>query len=158
MDWNFFDHNVWQTIIAVVAVLAAYLVGTKQIKISDAVELYCSLLFVKTQNGDSEKSVPHIHIQNVGTRLIYLDKYIFNGREYMADSQILPSTYSQAQNSFYRVQLPTNGEEHVSMEVFYHDLDHRFWSSKIIAKSGGPFGWDIKTLPRKKVEKSDPRV
>ena len=137
------------------AVIAAYLIGSRQIKIQDTVELYGSLLIIKSQNADGKTlSVPYILVQNVGTRLVYLDKYIFNGREYLADSQILPSTYSQAENSFYRIQLPINEEVYVSMEVFYHDLDHRLWSSKIIATKGGPIGWEIKTLPRQRSSQS----
>ena len=151
MNWIFLDHSFWQTLIALIAVVAAYLIGSKQIRIQDTVELYGSLFLIKNVDAEDKvvSTVPYIHVQNVGTRLVYLDKYIFNGREYLADSQILPSTYSQAENNFYRVQLPTNEETYVSMEVFYHDLDHRFWSSKIIATKGGPVGWDIKTLPRK---------
>ena len=153
MDWKLVDHAFLQTLLTLFAIIAAYFIGHKQIKIQDTVELYGSLFIINTQNDDGQiiSKVPYIHVQNVGTRLIYLDKYIFNGREYIADSQILPSTYSQADNSFYRIQLPINEEVYVSMEVFYHDLDNRLWSSKIIATKGGPIGWDIKTLPRKTV-------
>jgi len=151
MNWALLDHIFWQTLIAIIAVGAAYIVGRRQIKIQDAVELYCSYYVLKiNKNGDEKviSATPFIHVQNVGTRLIYLDKYIFNGREYNAYSQILPSTYSQAENNFYRIELPTNEEIYVSLDIFYHDLDNRFWSSKIIATKGG-LDWDIKTLPRK---------
>ena len=149
MNWQLWDHIFWQSLIAIIAIVIAYIIAQRQIKIQDTIELYgSSLLMVnKDENGKVVTEVPFIHVQNVGTRLVYLDKYIFNGREYMADSQILPPTYSQAQNNFYRIQLPINGETYVSMEIFYHDLDGRHWSSKIIATAGG-FGWDVKTLPR----------
>ena len=151
MDWKFLDHTIWQTLVTLIAVITAYILTRKQLKIQDTVELYASLLLVDSQNsqGNTISRIPYIHIQNVGTKLVYIDKYIFNGREYLADSQILPSTYSQAQNNFYRIPLPTNNETYVSLEVFYHDLDTYFWSSKVIANKGGPFGWEIKTLPRK---------
>lgn len=151
MNWTLLDHTIWQTLITLLAVITAYIIGRKQIKISDTVELYASLLLADNQNsqGNIISRIPFIHIQNVGTKLVYFDKYIFNGREYSADSQILPSTYSQAQNNFYRIALPTNNETYVSLEVFYHDLDERFWSTKIVATKSGPFGWDLKTLPRK---------
>ncbi len=100
-------------------------------------------------------SAPFIHVQNVGTRLIYLDKYIFNGREYATDSQILPSRYSQAENNFYRIELPTNEEIYVSLEIFYHDLDNRSWSSRVIARKEGLLGWNIKTLPREPLLNKD---
>lgn len=151
MSWIFLDHIFWQTLITLGAIITAYVIGRKQIKIQDTVELYCSLFLIRNQSeaGETISTTPYIHIQNVGTRLVYLDKYVFNEREYLADSQILPSTYSQANNNFYRVELPTNNETYVSMEIYYHDLDGRPWSSKIIATKSGPVGWDIKTLPRK---------
>lgn len=150
MDWPVLDHAFWQTLVTFVAVVAAYLIGRKQIKVQDTVELYGSLFIIENKDVDGRlvSSIPYIHVQDVGTRLVYLDKYVFNGREYLAGSQILPSTYSQAENSFYRIQLPTNEERHVSLEVFYHDLDNRYWSSKLVASREGPFGWEIKTFPR----------
>jgi hypothetical protein len=136
-----------------IGILAGY-IAWRQLRIQDTIELYCSLLLINSKDSEGNTiSVPYIHVQNVGTRLVYLDKYIFNGREYMTDSQILPSTYSGAENSFYRIQLPINGETYVSMEVFYHDLNNRPWSSKIIANRGGLMGWEIKTLPRKSILK-----
>lgn len=150
MTWTLLDHTLWQTLITLIAIITAYVIGRKQIKIADTVELYGSQLLVENRNtqGDIISRVPYMHIQNVGSRLVYFDKYTFNGREYTTNGQILPSTYSQAQNNFYRIELPTNTETYVSAEIFYHDLDKRYWSTKIIATKSGPFGWDIKTLPR----------
>ena len=150
MIWQLLDRIFWQTLIPIIAIIAAYIVGRRQIKIQDIVELYCSYGLIVNKDSDEKtmSSIPIIHVQNVGTRLIYLDKYIFNGREYDASSQILPSTYSQAENNFYRIELPPNEEKYVSLEIFYHDLDSRSWSSRAIATKGG-LGWDIKTLPRK---------
>lgn len=154
MSWQFLDHNFWQTIIAACAIGAAYVIGTRQIKIQDIVELYGSYGFIvnKSEKDEIVSTGSFIHIQNVGTRLIYLDKYVFNGRVYITDGQILPPTYSQALNGFYRVELPSNHEMHVSLEVFYHDVDNRFWSSMIIAEKTNAW-WEIKTLPRKSVNK-----
>jgi len=154
MTWEILDHTFWQTLVTFIALSAAFWVGYKQIKIQDTVEMYASFLIVvyKNEINTTTSEIPYLHVQNVGTRLVYLDKYIFNGREYITDSQILPSTYSQAENSFYRIQLPTNDDIHVSLEVFYHDLDDRKWCSKIFASKAGPFGWNIKTLPRVKVQ------
>lgn len=146
MPWIFLDHTFWQTFLAVIALVAAYIIGRNQIRIQDSVELYCSLGIIKFTDGSSD--APFVHIQNVGTRLIYVDRYVFNGREYNSDSQILPSTYSNAQNSFYRVELPSNGEGYVSMDIYYHDLEGRHWMSRAVAQKGGPLGWNIKTLPR----------
>jgi len=80
--WEFLDHNFWQTSVTLIAVAVAFWIGKLQHKINalisrthDAVELYSSYLIVKNQDEDS--GTPYIHVQNIGTRLIYLDKYIF---------------------------------------------------------------------------------
>lgn len=77
-----------------------------------------------------------------------MDKYIFNGRVYETAGQVLPSTYSQAINNFYKIELPTNRENHVSLEVFYRDIENRKWSSVIYADKNQN-NWDVRTLPRK---------
>jgi hypothetical protein len=145
---NFFDSNFFQAVAIIVALILAYLIGRKQNRINDTVELYATYGIL--QNG--ENTTPIVHVQNVGTRLIYIDKYIFNEREYKTDGQILPSTYSQALNNFYRIDLPTNQEIYVSLEFFYHDLDNRYWSSIVYCKKDNNL-WEIKTLPRKKLMK-----
>ena len=154
--WQFLDHNLWQTIVTLFDLVAAYCLGKEQNKINnaihrtqDTVELYCSSLIIvnKDEKDQIISALPYIHIQNVGTRLIYLDKYIFNGRVYGTDGQVLPSTYSQAINNFYRIELPTNGDVHVSLEVFYRDLENRKWSSVVYADKNQS-NWNVKTLPR----------
>jgi len=159
MNWEFLDHNFWQTLVTLLTLGIAIWIAKVQNKISssifrtqDAIELYASSALRKNQNSDGKtmSETPLIYIQNVGTRLIYLDQYNFNGRLYKTDGQILPSTYSQALNNFYWIELPINGENHVSLEVFYHDQEKRYWSSLIIADFKNGF-WNIKTLPRKSV-------
>lgn len=153
MNWEFLDHNFWQTITTILAIFVAFWIGILQTKINslihktqDAVELYASYLLGNPQLG--EQILPYIHIQNIGTRIIYLDKYVFNGKEYKTFSRILPSTYSQSLNNSYHIDLPTNGESHVSIEVFYHDQENRFWITEITADLKNSF-WDVQTLPRK---------
>ncbi|OGZ56317.1 MAG: hypothetical protein A3H64_00525 [Candidatus Ryanbacteria bacterium RIFCSPLOWO2_02_FULL_45_11c] len=156
MNWDFFDHNFWQTLITLGAIIAAYLIGKKQNEINasiyrtqDVVELYASFALRKNVNekGEVISQTPLIYVQNVGTRLIYFEKYIFNGKEYPTTNQVLPSTYSQALNDFYWIELPINGEVHACIEVFYYDLEKRKWKSRIFAdlESGT---WKIKTLSR----------
>jgi hypothetical protein len=157
MDWEkFLNQNFWQTLATFTAVIAAYLIGRKQNEINaaihrtqDVVELYGSSAIRKNVNEKNEviSQTPLIYIQNVGTRVVYLEKYIFNGREYNTDNQILPPTYSQALNNFYWIELPTNRESHVSLEMFFFDLENRRWKSKIFADFEGGI-WKIKTLPR----------
>lgn len=133
--------------------MLAYKIGTKQISVSDTIELYASYLLVEfIDHEDKRNKKPYIHIQNVGTKILYFDKYMFNGREYFADSQIIPSTYSQASNAFYRIQLPINDENYVFLSVYYHDINNKYWISNIICERGGDFGWEIKTLPRSSIK------
>lgn len=53
------------------------------------------LLPLKDGSGKIISYTSVIFIQNVGTRLLYVDNYIFNGCLYKTDGQILSSTYSQ---------------------------------------------------------------
>lgn len=143
---GFIIPDVLELILTIIAIISAFVIGRRQISIQDTVELYASLgCFL----GDNNVKVFIVHIQNAGTRMIYVDKYFFNNVEYVLDSQVLPSTYSQAQNNFYRITLPTNGEGYVEIDVVYHDLDSRSWITKIIASREGVLEWDIKTLARK---------
>lgn len=150
MNWTLLDHNVWQTILVLIALIAFYVIWRKQNKMENIVELHASQLLVDNRNsqGNTISRIPYIAIQNAGTHLVYLDKYILNGREYTSDSQILPSSSSNALENFYKIELPTNNESYVSIEIIYHDINKYFWSSKIISTKSGSFGWDIKTLPR----------
>jgi hypothetical protein len=133
--------NLLQNIILIISLLLAVWVGGRQIWLADVVELYGS------PSSLSDGKIPVVLVQNVGTRLVYLDKYIFNGKSYITDGQVLPSTYAQASGGSYWIQLPTNGESHVSIEIYYHDLDGRKWRSSIFADVENGV-WKVKTLPR----------
>ena len=146
----------WTVISGALAIGGAVWIGIVQKKINkaihrtqDTVELYASFAIrqIKDKKDNITSQTPLIYVQNVGTRLIYLDKYIFNGKTYNTDGQVLPSTYSQALDNFYWIELPTNGETHVFLEVYYHDLENRGWKSVIIADLENNI-WKIKTLPR----------
>jgi len=148
MNWDdlikFFDSNFLNTIaIGIVGVLA-YWIGKRQAKIQDSVELYATFGIIK--NLDANTETPIIYIQNIGSRVVYFDRYEFNGRFYELNGQVRPSTYSGALNNFYRINLPTDGTDHVSVLLLFHDIDDRKWKSKIICdfKNGW---WDIKTYP-----------
>lgn len=153
-----FDYDLLNLIVTTATAVGAIWFGIAQTRINklisrtqDAVELYSSSM-IETITDDSGKiisAIPHIHVQNIGTRIIYLDKYIFNGKVYQTHRRVLPSTYSQAQNHYYKIQLPTNEETHVSLEVFYFDQENRHWSSEVIADFNG-VNWAVTTLPRKK--------
>lgn len=140
---NFFSSNLLQNLILIITILVALFVGFRQIWLNDVVELYA---IPSSTKNISNQDLPVIRVQNVGTRLVYMDKYVFNGRTYLTDGQILPSTYSNADAAYF-INLPTNNETHVSLEVYYRDLDGRRWRSDIFAdvENGA---WKVKTLPR----------
>ena len=149
-SFSFFDSTFFQTVIISVTAVLAYGISRRQNEIStkisnieDSVEIYATGAVMK--NGDLE--IPVIHIQNVGTRLIYLDSYTFNGQIYQLGGQVRPSTYSQAENNFYYVELPTNGGSFATLEIRYRDVDDRRWKSIVEAKKDGKV-WKVNTFAR----------
>jgi len=159
---NVLNTQFFTAVIALIAVAVAYQIGVKQNEINrqignlqDSVELYASAALSVNQNekGETISLTPYILIQNVGTRLVYFDKYNFNGRIYEVGGQVRPSTYSQAQNNFYRIELPTNGESHVSLYVDFTDIDGRKWRSQIIADRRTGVEWDVKTYHREEISR-----
>ncbi len=153
MDWNnvtkFFDSTFLNTIAVAVVGAFVYWIGRIQAKIRDSVELYASFGIMKniTTNADT----PIIYVQNIGARIVYFDSYNFNGRTYELNGQVRPPTISNAENSFYRIDLPTNGEDHVSLYIFFHDIGGRKWKSKIICDFQNGW-WEIKTYPSKQIK------
>ena len=152
MNFPLLDHNIWQTFIILIAFIIAYFLWNNERRRKYSVELYASQLLVDNRNsqGNTISRIPYIAVQNLGTYFVYIDKYIMNGSEYMTSSQILPTTKTNTLENFFKIELPTNNETYFSIEIIYHDINKYFWSSKIIATKSGPFGWDIKTLPRTK--------
>lgn len=129
----------------------AYKINSRLSDLHDSVELYATSAINKT--GDKE--IPIIHIQNVGTRHVYFDRYIFNGKIYKLDGQVRPPTYCGAENNFYWIELPTNGESHASVVIEYHDIDNRRWSTEIFANLTNGF-WKLDTMPRKIIKGTRP--
>jgi len=148
MNWNnitnFLNSAFLNTLAVGIVGVLAYWIGKMQAKIQDSVELYASLGIMKIINTNQEN--PIIHIQNIGTRVVYFDSYEFNGRVYELNGQVRPSTYSGAINSFYRIDLPTDGTNHVSVYISFHDIENRKWKSKIMCDFQNGW-WDIKTYP-----------
>lgn len=146
MNWDnlikFFDSTFLNTLAVGVVGVLAYWIGRMQAKIQDSVELYASFGIMKNINAQQE--TPIIHIQNIGSRVVYFDSYEFNGRLYELNGQVRPPTYSGAINSFYRIDLPTDSTHHVSVFIFFHDIEGRKWKSKIICDFQNGW-WDIKT-------------
>ena len=133
----------------------------RQNKLHDIVELYANYgertyekVFIQNKDGkkNTEKILvrePYIRIQNVGSRIVYFDQYNFNGKIYDLNGQVRPPTSSNAIDNYYYIDLPTNGENHVSVLIEYRDIDNRSWKTQIFATVKDN-NWHIETYPRKK--------
>lgn len=149
-----------QAIVGIFTLLAAIYIGWKQNqinekvgKLNDVVELHGALLIIESENIKKEKVLKqYICIQNIGTRIIYLQSYSFNGKKYQLHGHTLASTYSQTLANYYQIELPTNGENHVSLEVIYKDIDGRKWMSELFADYETNWGWKISPLPKKEIK------
>jgi hypothetical protein len=140
---EFISSQLFANIILLVTAVVALVVGLNQVRINDVIELY---VVSGTKLGLNNIQIPVFYIQNIGTRVVYLDKYIFNGKEYKTNGQVLPPSYSQKE-AVYWVELPRNGETHVSLNIYYHDLDGRKWKSEAIGDVVDGF-WNISTFSR----------
>ncbi len=148
--WNFLGSQLLSNILLLITLLVAFGIGYRQIVLNDVVEIYATPSFktmIDSATG-SEVVLPIVDVRNVGTRLVYLEKYIFNGSAYGTNDQILPSSYSQA-GGLYWIDLPgpKSTITHVSINMYYRDLDGRKWKSEIVADQVNG-SWKISTLPR----------
>lgn len=143
--------GVWLTFFGAVWIGYTQNSISKRMKnMQDAVEIYATSAVKQCvgKDGKPTSQNPALHIQNVGTRHVYFDRYNFNGRIYELNGQVRPSTYSQPENNFYWIDLPTNGERHASVILEYRDIDDRKWQSKIIADLDDSGFWKVSTFPR----------
>lgn len=83
----------------------------------DAIELFAvpGVRDDRNMQGERKSLTPIIQLLNTGTRVIYLDRYIFNGKIYETSGQVLPPAYGQC-NHYYWIELPSHDKEvHVSL-------------------------------------------
>lgn len=158
---DFLSSDFLQNLVAFITLYVAYTIGKRQNeineklgKLQDIVEIHGALMIVETKDKDNKINYkPYICLQNVGTRIIYLNSYVFNGKKYILNGHILASTYSQTLANYYQIELPTNGETHVSLTVRYIDQDERIWETEIFAELDQKYGWKISPYPKKLVKK-----
>ena len=84
--------NILTFIVSVLALISSIQIGRKQYELSkwqaeaqNKVELYLLTQPITLKSADGiqpDQSVPAIYIRNVGGNVIYLERYLFNGREY----------------------------------------------------------------------------
>lgn len=158
---NFSNYiDIVQAIVTGITLVVAFFIGRRQNeinekvgKLQDVVELYgAHFVEVYTDEGGKEFTKEYVGVQNVGTRIVYLESYTFNGRKYKLNGQVLPSTYSQALANYYKIQLPTNGETHVSITFRYKDVDGRLWESEVMGDLVQGWGWKIATYSKKLIK------
>lgn len=141
--WINLDNQFWPTLIGAATAFILIVIAWSQNKINRAIHNVQDAVEIYAFTPDNKQ----IHLQNVGTRLIYLDKYIFNGVIRETHQQILPpAEHSPA--AIYWIDLPSiikvpnpAGDDmvqmmvadHVSLEVLYRDVDGRNWKTTVFA-------------------------
>ena len=130
--------DVLTVIISLSALISSFYIGKKQFELSqmqasaqNKVELYLLSQPVTFRCADGklpDETVPAIYIRNIGNNVIYLDKYLFNGKEYPLRKEVLPPV--SAYNGFHYIYLPTDGTTHVSFEIDFYDWQNKIWKTK----------------------------
>lgn len=154
--YNFLDSSLLQTIVTGILAYFAYRVAREQkflserlVDVQDTVELHAAQLVKVDEKNNTQKS--YIALQNIGSRVIYLDSYNFNGKKFTLGGHVLASTYTNTLANYYEIELPTNGENHVSLSVIYHDMNQNKWKSHFEADTKEGWGWVIKFLGKKSI-------
>lgn len=136
--WNITIGEIITFSIALLALFFASRIGIKQnainetlLKLQDYVELYILVEPLKKIDINDESKVsnePAMMLRNLSSAVIYIDRYVFNGREYQAHDRILPpiSHYPGC----YHITLPSDGTSHVSFEIYFEDWKHKKWLTK----------------------------
>lgn len=131
------ENNSIQTILTIIPIIISVLslVGTifiglkqaniykKQFEFQSKTEIY---LFVNTNNNSIWNQ--HMCISNIGNNVIYLDRFIINGMEYDLNMEILPVFSST--NVVKPIPLPMNGNNHVSLNIYFNDWQGNKWLTK----------------------------
>ena len=130
--------EVASLIISVLALGVSAYIGICQVRISkiqasaqNKVELYLSSEPITLRKADSavpDKVVPGLFIRNVGNNVVYLDKYLFNGKEYPLNKEVLPPVSSYS--CFHYIYLPTDGTTHISLTIDFYDWQNQLWQTK----------------------------
>ncbi|MBQ9970052.1 MAG: hypothetical protein IJP15_06110 [Oscillospiraceae bacterium] len=149
--------DVITIIISVLALISSAVIGYKQMKISEQqtsfqnkVELYLIDEYIVMHDAlgqKPDKNVPAIIIRNIGNSVVYLERYIFNGREYPIGKEVLPPI--SAFNGIRYIELPTDSTTHVSFSIDFRDWRDNPWKTVGYAdlRNGR---WEITYTPSEK--------
>jgi len=78
--------------------------------------------------------------------------YNFDGKKYSLGGHALASTYSNTLANYYQIELPVDGQSHISLSVIYHDMNDERWESNFEADLKDGWGWVIKFLGKQSVK------
>ena len=134
IEYTFNIGDLFAGIVSIVAILAATIVGVSQtkinrkmLKIQDHYDLFIRVVPTTTNDAPDQKNiVPKIGIQNLSSTIVYLENYSFNGRVYSVTQAPLPPV-TCITDYIYLINLPQNGQTHVSFEIHYIDSLNRRW-------------------------------
>ena len=126
--------DIFTLIISIAALLSSFYIGKKQYELAqmqavaqNKTELYLLVQTITLRDASGnqpDKALPAIYIRNIGNNVVYLDKYLFNGREYPLGREVLPPVSSF--DGFHYIYLPTDGTTHISLEIDFLDwTNHR---------------------------------
>lgn len=146
--------NIVTVIISLLALLSSAYIGYMQMKISktqmdfqNKVELYLIDEYITIRDSSGtypDKKIPAIIIRNIGSNVVYLEKYIFNGREYPLETEVLPPV--SAFEGIRYIELPTDATKHVSFTIYFKDWKCNPWKTTGFADwINGK--WEIKYSP-----------
>ena len=128
-------------IVSVLALISSIQIGRKQYELSkwqaeaqNKVELYLLTQPITLKSADGiqpDQSAPAIYIRNVGGNVIYLERYLLNGREYPLGKEVLPPM--SVCEGYRYIYLPTDGTTHVSLQIYFEDWQKKQWTTKGVA-------------------------
>ena len=100
--------DIFTLIISIAALLSSFYIGKKQYELAqmqavaqNKTELYLLVQTITLRDASRkqpDKALPAIYIRNIGNNVVYLDKYLFNGREYPLGREVLPPVYPQCES------------------------------------------------------------
>ena len=156
--WNISIGEVLTIGITFFALIAATILGIRQnrinkrlLELQDSVELYIlsgPLTKIDVIGEEPNSITPAIIIKNLSTKMIYLNKYYYNGVIYPAYDTVIPPV-SQLNNACYYIHLPTNETTHVSFQIFFKDWSNKKWETSGFADLVDG-QWKITNVPCKR--------
>lgn len=145
-------------IVSICALVSSIFIGIRQVKISqmqtdfqNKVELYLlsQPITLRDAEGNEPDIVrPAIYIRNIGTNVIYLEKYIFDGREFPLGQNVIPPV--SAYDGFRYIFLPTDGTDHVSLKIIFQDWQKQRWETSGYADLKDGI-WNLTYSPCKRI-------